>query len=70
MENLACRALVEYAAIARSNKIDVIYLRNEATIGNKEHCVSLVAPSDLVMASPKTNDTEALSARKVNQMLG
>ena len=49
--------------------MDVIHLDNEATYLNKEHCVSLVAPSDLVISSPKTNDKEELSARNVNQML-
>ena len=50
-----CRALVEYAEITRSNEIDDIHLHNQTTYLTKEHCVSLVAPSDLVMASPKTN---------------
>ena len=63
------RGLVEYATITRSTIMDVIHLDNEATYLTKEHCVSLVAPSDLVMASPKTNYKEALSARNVNQML-
>ena len=48
-------ASVEYAAITWSNIMDVIHPHNEATYLTKEHCVSLVAPSDLVMASPKDN---------------